>query len=113
MTLEQEGAMHCKSPEDLLFNDLDEISTKMWLKTLQPQPAEGWDKTVTYCGWRKVTSGYLVCDNDQIIPAPMQHELAALAGSIVETYDAGHMPMLSMPDKVAEVIVNAAVRAAE
>lgn len=35
-------------------------------------------------------------------------ELAKLAGSRVEKCAAEHMPMLSMPDKVVDVIIGAA-----
>lgn len=35
-------------------------------------------------------------------------QLADLTGSRVEKCAAGHMPMLSMPQKVAEVIIGAA-----
>ena len=100
--------MHCKSPETLLFHDLDPTSAEKWKKELQPQPSEGWDDTVTYCGWKDVSSVYLVCENDQVIPPPMQLQLAELAGSKVEKCGAGHMSILSMPEKVAEVVKNAA-----
>lgn len=106
-TVVQGGAMHCKSPETNLFNDLDPASAEKWTKELQPQPSEGWADTVTYCGWKDVPSVYLVCENDQVIPAPMQLQLAELAGSKVEKCGAGHMPFLSMPEKVAEVVKNA------
>lgn len=77
------------------------------MKKLQPQPSEGWDETITYCGWRDVPSVYLVCENDQVLPPQLQFQLAGLAGSKVEKCGAGHMPFLSMPEKVAEVVKNA------
>lgn len=103
----QAGALHCKSPEALLFNDLDTASAEKWTKELQPQPSQGWDDTVTYCGWRDVPSVYLVCENDQVIPPPMQLQLAELAGSKVEKCGAGHMSFLSMPEKVADIVKDA------
>ena len=107
MTNAQGGALHCKSPSTMLFNDLDPASAEEWTKTLQPQPSQGWDDTITYCGWKDVPSVYLVCENDQVIPPPMQLQLAELAGSKVEKCGAGHMPFLSMPEKVAEIVKNA------
>ncbi|MCJ1353416.1 MAG: hypothetical protein MMC33_003402 [Icmadophila ericetorum] len=102
------GAMHCAAPEKLLFNDLDESTAQNWIKTLKPQPAADWDDTITYCGWKDVPSVYLICEGDAVIPPPMQQQLAGLAGSKVETCASGHMPMLSMPEKVVEVIKGAA-----
>ena len=99
--------MHCKTPETLLFSDLDAASAEDWTRKLRPQPAEGWDQTVTYAGWKDVSSVYLVCENDQVIPPQMQLQMAELAGSKVEKCGAGHVPFLSMPEKVADVVRSA------
>ncbi|KAA8568756.1 hypothetical protein EYC84_007750 [Monilinia fructicola] len=102
------GAMYCATPEKLLFNDLSEKYVEKWKKVLKSQPAFGWDGTITYAGWKDVPSVYLVCENDQCIPQPLQEQLAGAAGSKVERCAGGHMVMLSMPDKVVEVIKSAA-----
>ena len=59
---------------------------------------------VTFCGWREVPSVYLVCENDQALSRDWQIQMAEAAGSRIERCDAGHMVMLSMPEKVAEVV---------
>lgn len=51
---------------------------------------------------------YLVCEKDACIPPPLQRQLAELAGSKVETCETGHMVMISDPEKVVEVIKQAA-----
>ena len=53
-------------------------------------------------------SVYLVCENDQCLPAPVQLQMAEIAGSKIEKCKAGHMPMISIPEGVAEVIIQAA-----
>lgn len=45
----QRGGLYCTTPEKLLFDDLADAAKEKWVKMLQP--AEGWDGTVTYCGW--------------------------------------------------------------
>lgn len=100
--------MHCLAPESTLFSDLNHEDTVKWMQELKCQPAEGWDGTTTYCGWRDVASTYLVCEGDKCLPAPVQEQCAEMAGSEVVRCPAGHMVMLSMPEKVVEVIVNAA-----
>ena len=100
--------MHCVTPEKIMLNDLDDKAAKTWVTKLRSQPASGWDDTVSYCGWRDVSSVYLVCEGDACIPPPVQLQLAETAGSRIEKCPAGHMPMLSMPEKVVEVIVKAA-----
>jgi len=106
------GALTCAMPEKILFNDLDDADKEKWTKALKPQPSRDWDGTITYCGWKDVPSVYLVCESDGAIPPPLQLQLAGMAGSQIEKCDAGHMPMLSMPDRVVEVITCAAAAAA-
>ncbi|KAK6828723.1 hypothetical protein RU639_003737 [Aspergillus parasiticus] len=101
------GALHCVQPEQTLFNDLDEEEKGKWLEVLKPQPAQGWNAATTYAGWRDVKSVYLVCEKDQVVPAFLQEELAGLAGSRIERCSAGHMPHLSQPSRVVEVIKDA------
>ena len=100
--------MHCVTPEKLLFNDLDDGTAKIWVEKMQSQPASDWDETVTYCGWKDVPSVYLVCEGDSCIPPPMQLQMAESAGSEIEKCAAGHMAMVSMPEKVVEIIVKSA-----
>ena len=56
---------------------------------------------VTYCGWKDVPSVYLVCEGDLILPPSMQ--MVELAGSLLP----GDMLLLSMREKVLEVVKNA------
>lgn len=99
--------MYCKAPRELLFNDLTPSEADKWTSVLQPQPSSGWNKTIEYAGWTEIPSVYLITGNDQILPVQLQEQLAALAGSKVERCGSGHMVMLSMPEKVVEVIKGA------
>ena len=99
--------MYCQDPEKLFFNDLSPEEAAKWAKTLQMQPAAGWDDVVTYGAWKDVPSVYLVCENDAALPAELQLKFAEMAGSRIERCAAGHMPMLSVPDRVVEVVRNA------
>ncbi|KAH9207871.1 hypothetical protein DL95DRAFT_415265 [Leptodontidium sp. 2 PMI_412] len=90
------GEMHCVDLKHTLFNDIDEEKTAKWMKELRCQPARGWGLTTKYAGFEEALSVYL------------QMELAKLAGSRVEKCATGHMLMLSMPDKVVDVIIGAA-----
>lgn len=99
--------MWCKNVKDVLFNDLDSPTAEEWIAKLKSQPATGWDDEVTYCGWQDVPSFYLVCEGDQAIPPPLQVQLGESAGSKIERCAAGHMVMLSMPEKVLAVIEEA------
>ncbi|KAJ5619236.1 hypothetical protein N7510_003220 [Penicillium lagena] len=91
-------------PDVLLFNDIPEQEKAKWLAELRPQPASGWDGKVTYTGWKDVPSVYLICEGDKALPVPLQEQLAALANSKIQRCSAGHVPQLSQPEKVMEVI---------
>lgn len=99
--------MYCLQPRSFLFNDLPPNETDKWISNLQSQPLTGWNVTITYAGWKEIPSVYLICENDQIIPAELQENMATMIGAKVERCKSGHMVMLSMPERVAEVIKGA------
>jgi len=78
------------------------------VKALKPQLAAGWDDTVTYSGWKEVSSLSLVCEKDAILPEAMHYGFAQLAGSKIERCSAAHMVQISKPEKVVEVVRAAA-----
>jgi len=96
--------MHCVNPTTTLFNDLDEKTTQQWMSILESQPAGGYGGTTDYSGWKEVPSVYLICEKDQLLPEGLQVQFAEVAGSRIERCEAGHMVMLSMPEKVIELI---------
>lgn len=100
--------MYCENPEELLLNDVPEPEKTKWLAIFDPQPADGWNGRVPYAGWKEVPSVYLVCEGDYAITPELQEELAGLTGSQIERCSAGHMPQLSQPSRVVEVIRAAA-----
>lgn len=100
--------MYCKDPRANLLHDVPASEVEIWLEKLECQPASGWDNVVDYCGWKEVPSVYLCSENDALLPLELQHQMAALAGSMVETCSAGHLAMLSQPGRVVDVIRKAA-----
>ncbi|KAL8963656.1 MAG: hypothetical protein Q9193_000100 [Seirophora villosa] len=99
--------MYCRTPNDLLFNDLSPDAAAHWTSKLQCQPASGWDDVVSFGGWKNVPSVYLLCERDAILDPDMQAQMAVSAGSEVTKYEAGHYSMLTQPEMVAKVVVGA------
>ena len=58
--------------------------------------------------WRLQPSWYLIAEDDQIIPPPAQHFFADRAGATTSTVASSHVPMISHPDVVADLIMTAA-----
>lgn len=58
--------------------------------------------------WKTVPSWYLVTEDDQMIPPPAQQFMAQRMGATVSSIKSSHVPMLSHPDVVANLIQTAA-----
>ena len=81
---------------------------KYWTSMLQPMPSEGWNDTIFDCAWRDIPSVYLLCTKDQCIPIDWQRGFAEKAGCKVVECDAGHMPQLSQPQTVVDLVIQVA-----
>jgi pimeloyl-ACP methyl ester carboxylesterase len=64
---------------------------------------------VTTAAWRSKPSHYLVAADDHMIPPPAQRQMAERAGAVVTESPGSHSVYVSHPDKVAEVIKQAAL----
>ncbi|MBS1971618.1 MAG: alpha/beta hydrolase [Bdellovibrionales bacterium] len=58
--------------------------------------------------WRSVPSWYIIADQDHMIPPDVQNTMSQRVGSKVTHVASSHVPMLSKPDEVAKVILEAA-----
>ncbi|KAL8760292.1 MAG: hypothetical protein Q9184_003387 [Pyrenodesmia sp. 2 TL-2023] len=100
--------MFCRTPKDLLFNDLSDSDAALWISKLSCQPSSGWDDVVDFAGWKHVPSVYLLCEQDAILKPEMQLQMAQMAGSEIERCSAGHCCMIGQPERVVEVVRKAA-----
>lgn len=67
---------------------------------------------VERAAWRDIPVTYLFCDDDQALPEPVQAMMVNRIEKDIdglkirrEHFNAGHSPFLSMPDRVAEVVI--------
>ena len=74
---------------------------------LVPHPLRAFSVEPAAAAWRDKSSTYVVCTQDQAIQPGLQRQMAARCSATVEL-DASHSPMLSMPDRVAEILRAAA-----
>ncbi len=58
--------------------------------------------------WRSLPSWYLVTTNDQMIPPDAQRFMAQRMKATISTVASSHVPMVSHPDVVANLIIKAA-----
>ena len=101
--------MYPREPLTTLFNDFPSHEAESYADQFSWQPATYVGSIhISYCAWREIPSVYLCCTQDKMIPLDFQHQIAAMAGAETESCDAGHMVVLSRPDKVVEVVLKAA-----
>ena len=77
------------------------------LDRLVPHDMRAFTTQVTAAAWRDKPSTYVLCAQDQAIHPDRQRFFAGRCGGVVEL-EASHSPMLSMPDRVAEILRGAA-----
>ena len=75
-------------------------SRRLYLDRLPAQPAASWPADATY----------LVTTEDHEFPVALQERYAAVPAARTSHVPAGHLPMLSHPDAVAELVARAARR---
>jgi pimeloyl-ACP methyl ester carboxylesterase len=73
------------------------------LARLVPQTVRSFDERLTSAAWKTIPSVFVVCEQDQMIPAAMQDSMATRA-TTVHRLDSDHSPFLSMPASLAQVI---------
>jgi pimeloyl-ACP methyl ester carboxylesterase len=65
---------------------------------------------VTVAAW-KTRPSWVIVVNDRMVPPQHERDTAKRIGATTVTLDSGHVPMLSQPRAVADVIIDAATRA--
>jgi pimeloyl-ACP methyl ester carboxylesterase len=94
--LDGDGAHHA------FYLDCDESP----VERLVPHPLDAFDTPVTEPAWKVVPTTYVLCTQDQALHPDRQRFLAARCADVVEL-EASHSPMLSMPERIAEIIAGA------
>jgi pimeloyl-ACP methyl ester carboxylesterase len=88
-----------------LCNDLDEATTRRVAERLTREIPRLYSDPVTGGRAPDVPSLYIRLTRDQAVSAAMQDQsIERLAGVRVESLDAGHLPMLGQPERVAAVL---------
>jgi pimeloyl-ACP methyl ester carboxylesterase len=97
-------------PEGTQFfcGDLSEAEQKLvWATQVVPQ-ADVFDKSVEGTAWRTKPTSYIVGRNDHTVNPELERFLAERMGADTTELESSHVPMLSQPDAVLDVIRAAA-----
>lgn len=93
-----------------LFNDVPAAKAAAAIATMSPQPNRGQtDKAVVGPGLAGVPKAYVFCTEDLVVsPALQKQMVAATPCEASFTLECGHMPMLSEPRALADILLGLA-----
>jgi pimeloyl-ACP methyl ester carboxylesterase len=94
-------------PRAVFFHDLPPDAAERAASRLQPFSVRVGNQSLTAAAWRTIPSTYIVTDRDKAAP-PAGQELLATRATYVRHLPSGHLPLLSMPSALTDLIVEAA-----
>ena len=96
------------SGAEFFCGDLPEEEQKLVWATAYPPSVELFSRNAQGVGWRTKPSWYIVANNDQAVHPDLERAAAKRMGATTYDIDSSHVPMLSHPDFVVDVIRAAA-----
>ena len=93
--------------------DLPENEQKLVWATQGVPTADLFDQKVPGAAWKSKPSWYIVGNNDQTVHPDLERFLANRMGATTREIDSSHVPMLSHPDVVLDMIRQAAAAVQE
>ncbi|KAK2011633.1 alpha/beta-hydrolase [Colletotrichum eremochloae] len=110
-----DGFISPETPEAIFYADVEPKLAAKAVSLLKPQPFKTMTDKSGYEPWNNgFEMGYVFAENDQAIPIDLQKSMASAfpASSFTATLKSSHSPFLSMPKAVADVLQQAAEKAA-
>ncbi|MFF8096920.1 alpha/beta fold hydrolase [Streptomyces sp. NPDC016675] len=92
------------------YADVPSFEAGKAVERLLPQSTQSFTDAVERAGWRDIPSTYIVCENDQAIPAERQETLAVRSDEI-HRLASSHSPFLSMPEDLSVLLSKIALGA--
>lgn len=88
--------------------DVDPTRGSVMYAIQQPLSMDALKDTMGKPAWKALPSWYMVAKNDQVIPPDVERMFAMRMGATVVEIESSHVPMVSHPDAVVNLIVKAA-----
>jgi pimeloyl-ACP methyl ester carboxylesterase len=90
---------------EVLFTGVPQEDSDRAIARLRPFTYAAVSETLAAAAWRSVPSTYILCENDMALPS---QDAFASRTTRVRRLPTGHMPLLSMPLELTDLIVEAA-----
>jgi pimeloyl-ACP methyl ester carboxylesterase len=88
--------------------DVDPTKAKVLYAVQQPLTGSALGEVMRVPAWKTLPSWYLVAQNDETLPPDAQRQFAARMGATTVEIPSSHVPMVSHPNEVADLIEKAA-----
>src|SRR5438876_4404083 len=99
-------------PEDDFVNhfaaDVDPVKARVMYAVQQPLAGSALEEVMGVPAWKSHPCWFMVADGDQAIPPDAERQFAARMGATTVEIPANHLPMVSRPEEVADLIEKAA-----
>ena len=106
----QGGLLFADDPAYAFHNDTSAEVAAYWSSYTTHSDLAALATPLKYAGWRHVPTVYLLCELDRCMPPYVQEGMVAATEDVVKTVrlPSGHLPMLSMPEKFIDVLLEQA-----
>lgn len=98
------------SVRDNFAQDLPAAAARLMAVTQGPIQAKAFGDKTSYAAWKNKPSYYIVAAKDRMIAPQLEQAFAKKLNATTTVLQTSHVPMLSQPKQVAEVILAAAAK---
>jgi pimeloyl-ACP methyl ester carboxylesterase len=88
--------------------DVDPTQARVLYAVQQPLATSAFAEVMGFPAWKSLPSWYLIAQNDEALPPDAERQFAARMGATTVEIPSSHVPMVSHPNEVADVIAKAA-----
>ena len=93
---------------EVFAHDVSKDQTSIMAATQKPIAATAFGEPVTTASWKNISSWYIVCTQDRAVNPELERFMAKRIKAQITELKASHVPFISQPEAVAEVIKAAA-----
>jgi pimeloyl-ACP methyl ester carboxylesterase len=88
--------------------DVDPVKARVMYAVQQPIAMKTFEYVMGSPAWKSQPTWYLVAENDEAIPPDAERQFAARMGATTVEVSSSHLPMVSHPESVTQLIQQAA-----
>ncbi|MFC4943544.1 alpha/beta hydrolase [Pseudonocardia sp. GCM10023141] len=100
---EEQGYVDTLRPEEIFYGGVDAATVADAIGKLRHQGLAAFAQPQTAAAWHDIPSTYVVCEQDNAIPAVAQEAMAKRSDRVVRM-DTSHSPFLTRPAELAAII---------